>query len=100
MKVVMLAAGIGTRLGQTTAETIPKVLLRFGGKTLLERHIDIFQRQGISELVIGVGFHHDDIQREIETRAPVRRSSRTGEKTLVSSTRSGRYRSSAGLRCA
>jgi len=63
----MLAAGIGTRLGQTTAETVPKVLLRFGGKTLLARHIEIFRRQGITELVLGVGFHHDEIQREIET---------------------------------
>lgn len=67
MKVVMLAAGIGTRLGPTTAETVPKVLLRFGGKSLLERHIDIFRRQEISELVLGVGFHHDEIQQEIET---------------------------------
>lgn len=66
MKVVMLAAGIGTRLGQTTEETVPKVLLRFGGKTLLERHIEIFRRQGITELVLGVGFHHDEIQQEIE----------------------------------
>ena len=67
MKVVMLAAGIGARLGHTTAETVPKVLLRFDGKSLLERHIEIFRRQEISELVLGVGFHHDDIQREIET---------------------------------
>lgn len=66
MKVVMLAAGIGSRLGQTSAETGPKVLLRFDGKTLLERHIDIFRRQGICELVLGVGFHHDKIQKEIE----------------------------------
>jgi len=67
MKVVMLAAGTGTRLGQSPAETVPKVLLRFGGKTLLERHIEIFRRKGITELVLGVGFHHDDIQSEIET---------------------------------
>ncbi len=66
MKVVMLAAGIGSRLGQKAAETGPKVLLRFDGKSLLERHIDIFRAQGISELVIGVGFHHDQIQQEIE----------------------------------
>ena len=66
MKVVMLAAGIGARLGHTTAETVPKVLLRFDGKSLLERHIDIFRRQEISELVLGVGFHHDEIQREID----------------------------------
>ena len=66
MKVVMLAAGIGARLGQSTARTLPKILLHFDGKSLLERHIDIFRRQGISELVLGVGFRHDEIQREIE----------------------------------
>lgn len=66
MKVVMLAAGIGTRLCQTTAEAVPKILLRFDGKTLLERHIEIFRKNGITELVLGVGFHHDEIQREIE----------------------------------
>jgi choline kinase len=66
MKVVMLAAGIGTRLGPTTAESVPKVLLRFGGKSLLERHIDIFHRLNISELILGVGFHHDEIQQEID----------------------------------
>ena len=63
----MLAAGIGARLGHTSAETVPKVLLRFGGKSLLERHMDVFRRQNISELVLGVGYHHEDIQREIET---------------------------------
>jgi choline kinase len=62
----MLAAGVGSRLGQVGAETGPKILLRFGGKSLLERHIDIFRSQGISELVLGVGFHHEKIQKEIE----------------------------------
>ena len=66
MKVIMLAAGLGSRLGQTSAEIGPKVLMQFGGKSLLERHIDIFKAQGVSELVLGVGFQHDKIQHEIE----------------------------------
>jgi choline kinase len=66
MKVVMLAAGTGSRLGQTGSKIGPKILLRFGGKSLLERHINIFREQGISELVLGVGFHHHKIQKEIE----------------------------------
>ncbi|HER26818.1 MAG TPA: phosphocholine cytidylyltransferase family protein [Rhodospirillales bacterium] len=65
MKVVMLAAGIGARLGFTTKEPPAKVLLRFGGKSLLQYHIDIFRRHGIDELVLGVGHHHQDIEREI-----------------------------------
>ncbi len=66
MKVVMLAAGVGARLGYSATEYPPKILLRFGGKSLLQLHIDIFKRHGIDELVLGVGFHHQDIEREIE----------------------------------
>ena len=65
MKVVMLAAGIGDRLGYTATQPPPKVLLRFGGKTLLQYHIEILKRQGIDELVLGVGYHHQDIERQI-----------------------------------
>ncbi len=65
MKVVMLAAGIGARLGNTAGKHPPKVLLRFGGKSLLQFHIEILRRQGIGELVLGVGYHHQDIEREI-----------------------------------
>ena len=61
----MLAAGIGARLGFTDTKPPPKVLLRFGGKTLLQYHIEIFKRQGIDELVLGVGYHHQDIERQI-----------------------------------
>lgn len=66
MKVVMLAAGVGARLGHSAKEYTPKVLLRFGGMSLLQHHIDIFKRHGVDELVLGVGFHHQDIEREIE----------------------------------
>ena len=65
MKVVMLAAGIGARLGFAPTKHPAKVLLSFGGKTLLQYHIEIFQRLGIDELVLGVGHHHRDIEQEI-----------------------------------
>jgi choline kinase len=65
MKAIMLAAGVGERLGFSAADTLAKVLLRIDGKSLLQYHIEILRRQGISELVLGVGFHHQDIEREI-----------------------------------
>ena len=65
MKVVMLAAGIGARLGFTRNEQSAKILLRFGGKSLLHYHIENLQRLGADELVLGVGYHHQDIDREI-----------------------------------
>jgi choline kinase len=61
----MLAAGTGTRLGKSITGCPPKLLLRFGGKSLLQRHIDILKRQGISELVVGVGYHQGEIEQEI-----------------------------------
>lgn len=65
MKVVMLAAGIGARLGFAPTKHPAKILLRFGGKSLLQYHIETFQRLGIDELVLGVGHHHQDIEQEI-----------------------------------
>jgi len=65
MKAVMLAAGIGARLEPAVSKQSPKVLLRFGGKSLLQRHIEILRRLGVEELVLGVGYHQDEIQREV-----------------------------------
>jgi choline kinase len=61
----MLAAGIGIRLGFTATKPPPKVLLRIGGKSLLQFHIEILKRHGIDELVLGVGYHQRDIERQI-----------------------------------
>ncbi|MFV2092147.1 MAG: NTP transferase domain-containing protein [Hyphomicrobiales bacterium] len=65
MKVIMLAAGVGARLGKTDTGHPPKILLRFAGKTLLQYHIEILKAQGIDELVLGVGYHRQDIEHEI-----------------------------------
>ena len=61
----MLAAGIGSRRSIAAAEHSPKILLRFNGKSLLQFHIEILKRCGIQEIVLGVGYRHQDIEREI-----------------------------------
>jgi len=60
----MLAAGVGSRL-EKEAGFPPKTLLRFGGKTLLQRHAEILKFLGFDELVMGVGYQADRIRREI-----------------------------------
>jgi choline kinase len=65
MKAIMLAAGTGTRL-QRVADAPPKTLLQFGGKTLLQRHVEILQYLGFDELVMGVGHNAPMIHAEIE----------------------------------
>jgi choline kinase len=67
MKAIMLAAGIGSRLGNPETSRQPKVLLQFDGRSLLERHIDFLQRQGIDELILAVGFNRVAIEQEIES---------------------------------
>ena len=64
MKAIMLAAGLGSRMGQDGGFP-PKVLLRFGGISLLERHIRILKSLNISELVIGVGYNENMIHEEL-----------------------------------
>ena len=62
----MLAAGFGERLGSTAAAP-PKILLRFDGKTLLQRHAEILQFLGFDELVVGVGNKAEQVKREIRS---------------------------------
>ncbi len=74
MRAIILAAGRGQRLQQPEDQQIPKCLLRFGGKTLLERHLLALRECGVSEVVLALGFMHELIEAEIErmrvTRAP------------------------------
>ena len=53
MKVIILAAGRGSRLGERTKDR-PKCMCTLGGKTLLERCLDTLQQAGISKKDIGI----------------------------------------------
>lgn len=55
MKAIILAAGIGKRLGPTS-DLKPKCLLSFGGISLLHRHIAILQYYNICEICIITGY--------------------------------------------
>ncbi|HLF26128.1 MAG TPA: nucleotidyltransferase family protein [Anaerolineae bacterium] len=62
MKALILAAGLGTRLGPLTRQT-PKPMLPLGGKPLLERIIELLRRNGISEVAINLHYQPDVILR-------------------------------------
>lgn len=55
MKAVILAAGVASRLRPLTENT-PKCLLKVNGKTLLERTLDNFIENGISDFLIVTGY--------------------------------------------
>ena len=55
MKAFILAAGLGTRL-RTLGLDAPKVMVPIGGKPLLEHHLALFKRQGISEFIVNLHY--------------------------------------------
>lgn len=61
MKLVILAAGKGTRMGELT-KNIPKPMLRVAGKNLIEHKLDATPLGQISEIVLVVGYLQDVIR--------------------------------------
>ncbi|HKK16949.1 MAG TPA: phosphocholine cytidylyltransferase family protein [Gammaproteobacteria bacterium] len=55
MKTIILAAGIGQRLGEVPGDR-PKCLLEFGGTSLLQRHLDILSHYGLTDIIIVTGY--------------------------------------------
>ena len=55
MKAVILAAGVGSRLGSLTKDK-PKCLLKVGGKTIIDYQIESFASAGINDILIVVGY--------------------------------------------
>jgi len=55
MKAIILAAGMGTRLGAYTAGR-PKGMLEFAGKSLIERQVDTLRASGITDITIVKGY--------------------------------------------
>jgi choline kinase len=64
MKTVLLAAGVGQRLG-TISGNRPKCLIEFDGVSLLRRHVRILEHYGITEIIIVTGYRPDLLAREV-----------------------------------
>lgn len=63
MQAILLCAGRGRRLGMG----IPKCLLRFNGKTLIQYQLEILSKvKNLNEVVVVTGFLHDDVVDAIE----------------------------------
>ena len=65
MKAIILAAGIGNRLGKHSNNK-PKGLLEFNGKSLLQRHIEILKAKNISDIIIVTGFKSEMIVEHLD----------------------------------
>ena len=66
MQAVILAAGCGTRLAQDAQwGSVPKALLRFGGESLLERHLRLLRDCGVTAVWVAVGYAADQVRAEL-----------------------------------
>ncbi len=63
MKAIILAAGQGTRLKKYT-ENLPKGMLCFMGKTIIERQIGMYRKCGIEDIIVVRGYAAEKIAYE------------------------------------
>lgn len=61
MKAVILAAGKGTRMRELT-ESVPKPMLKVGGKPILEHIITGVREAGVSEFCVITGYRADVVE--------------------------------------
>ena len=59
-KCLIVAAGLGSRLKSHTANS-PKCMLDFGGKTLLQRQLDSYKKNGIEDISLIRGYKKNKI---------------------------------------
>ena len=66
-KAIILSAGQGSRLGHLTDDK-PKCLIEFGGRTLLDRQLDMLAANGVGQAVVVTGFRDDQIEVALDRR--------------------------------
>ena len=60
-KALIIAAGLGSRLKKHT-ENLPKCMLDFGGKTLLQRQLDAYKKNSITDISLIRGYKKEKIK--------------------------------------
>lgn len=61
MRAIILAAGLGTRLGKYTRKN-PKCMINFEGETLIERQIRILRSSNINDITVVTGYQGQKIK--------------------------------------
>ena len=64
---VVLCGGIGTRIKEITY-SIPKSLIKIGGKNLLERSIELLVKIGVQEIVLNIYYLSNEIEKFVEKK--------------------------------
>lgn len=69
MQVVILAGGLGTRLGSLT-ERQPKSMVPVAGRPFLDHQIELLHQHGVDDVVLCVGHLADVIREHLDRKAP------------------------------
>jgi choline kinase len=69
MKAILYAAGIGNRLGGLFGAR-PKLLLEFGGRSLLDWHLQRLAQLGAHELVVVTGYERAQLEAALAALGP------------------------------
>lgn len=64
MKVIIMAAGTGTRLGKLN-QNKPKCLIKIHGETLLARVVRLLRHKGLTDITVIVGYEGELIKQEL-----------------------------------
>lgn len=65
MKAMLLAAGVGSRLGTLTGDT-PKCLMEVGGRKMLDFVVDNLKRCGVTSIAINLHHHGEKIKSHVK----------------------------------
>jgi len=66
MQIVILAAGLGSRLGKG----LPKALVNVAGKTMIEYQMEWAENLNPDRIIVISGFHHDDMKAFCKRKFP------------------------------
>lgn len=67
MKAFLLAAGVGSRLGELTRNT-PKCLLSIGGRPLLDYWLESFNHAGVTDVLVNLHHQADQVESFLKSR--------------------------------
>jgi mannose-1-phosphate guanylyltransferase len=84
MKAVVLAAGIGSRLGELTKNT-PKCLLPVQGRPLLDYWFESLKLAGVTDVFINVHYLSDQVEKYIASQHHINRVTAFFEPALLGS---------------